>query len=332
MVTIVAFVILVSIPLGTESHTPSFPSSPSSLSGPYNIENPADSQVLYNHLEENSAHYYHLRLDNQRLFLQILVPTQEAEDGFMPQLLLMIPDWGSEPLIPAHVEFLPGYGGEVISSSLPSSIDYEGITATTHYVVMSFDENSNELYEGLEDFYLAIYDSDGKSGNYALAVGYEEVFSPADPFLFPFYLLKIYLWQGSSIVTLIAPLATISLTGFYLIFSANRKKALCLPKLLGMVGGTFVVSTAALTMTQMAYSLSSSGFSTEATVTIALISVSLLAGSLAICQSCSGVFGTTKWKLLTSLSALIALLSWSGLLIGPAIILIASLTATEESK
>ena len=199
-------ILMVSIPFDSEGRSPVFSTSNDSLASSLFIGNPAESCAFYNHLEKDSAHYYHFELQNQRLFMQILVPVPAGNSGFLPDLVLMIPDWTGGSPLPSYVELAPGYGYEVIKATLPVAVDYEGVTAMAFYVIINFDEISDELYEGRGEFYVVIYDSHGEAGNYAFVLGHDESSTAIEFLLAPFSLINIYLWQGSGPLSLIIPI------------------------------------------------------------------------------------------------------------------------------
>ena len=324
--------ILVFIPFGSEAHAPVFPSSNDSLASAHDIDDPSKSWVIYNHLDQHSVHYYRFQLQDQRLLMQILVPVHEAEGGFQPNLVLMIPDYADGPSLPSYIAAPPGYGYEVLVATLPETVDYEGITATAFYVVIDFDESSSELYDGLGNFYVAVYDANGDAGNYAFVLGYKESFTLSELALVPFSFIGIYLWQGSGLFLLAMPLAIALLGGISLMFYLHRRGSLDLPRALALTGGSLMIGTALLVTLQMLYALNLSGFSSHAVTTLLLVSMSAAAGILAVLQALSPRIGSRSWRALTSFAAILALVSWGGLIIGPAMVMVAALSASRKDS
>jgi len=220
---------LVTVPFSSEAHAPRFPSGNDSLSEAYGIDDASKSWVFYSHLDENEVRYYGLDLEDERLLIQLLVPVKETEGSFLPEIVMIIPGWSDGGPFPATVELIRGYGHKVLGSSLPSKAEYEGITATAFHAIVDIDGMSDDFHEGASTFYLAIHEPAGGEGNYALVVGHEESFTAGELLLVPFSLLQIYLWQGSGLLSVVAPIDVTMAAGTGLLYTMSRKEGVSAP-------------------------------------------------------------------------------------------------------
>ncbi len=325
------FMLLISsvlVPSGSEAHAPYFPEENDSIASAYEIDDIAKSYVLYSFLPEESGHYYTFELEEgERLLLQILVPVKDAEEGFIPDVALMIPGGGDGGGLPAYVEVPPTHGHKVINGSLPAEVDYEGFTATAYYVTIDFDETSDGFANESGTFYIAVFHPGGEEGAYALVVGYQERFTALEWLTMPLSQLNIFDWQGTGLLPLLLPLALTFAIG--LAATARRLTALGpvegAPRALVLVGGLSFIATAAVTATHMAMALSVSGLSGSAAITLVLILISLALGSYTVLLSLDLLPGARPTRARLLALALLALVSWNGYIIGPALLLTSAL-------
>ena len=312
------------MPTGTDAHAPKFPVGNDTPDSAYGIEDVSKSLVIYNHLVGGSADYFGLQVNDERLLIQLLVPVHDFERGFRPQIALMIPNWSEGTPLPSAVIVPDGYGYEVLASDDPEDADYEGFTATSFYVIVNFDEISNELYEGEATLFIAVYDNNDMSGNYALVVGYEEKFSLTELLMVPFDLVRIYQWQGSDILLVLTPILLFLLMGTILMTTMRNNGDLDLNAFLGISGGSLIIGTAATVTVQMLIALSNSGLSTGILITSLLIIMGLAGGASSILLTIQEM-EARRWRLLMAFSALLGILSFNGLVLGPVMVILAAL-------
>lgn len=319
---VVLMMLLTSIPSSSDGHAPHFPSSNNDLENPYEISDHAKSWVLYSSLAENGVGYYRVGLDTvDRLLLQILVPVSEGKRGFVPNIAIMIPGGTPGEPLPSFVNVPEGYGHEVVSGSLPSAIDYEGITATAFYTVVDFDEIVGEFADEKGAFIIAVYHPAGLHGDYALVMGYKEMFTLTEIVMVPLSLLQIYLWAGNGILAVAIPFALVA--GFGTI-PLLRDRSKSLARKFIRIAGFLFLATAAVVTVQMTIALSQSGWGSEALATIGLIFLSLALGALTIRFSVRDFNDALKTRALLMGLALVAVISWNGYLIGPLLLIAAA--------
>ncbi len=315
------------VPSGSEAHAPYFPEENESIASAYVIDDIAKSYVLYSFLPAEAGHYYSFELEEgERLLLQILVPVKDAEEGFIPDVALMVPGGGDGDGLPAYVEVPTTHGHKVLNGSLPAEVDYEGFTATAYYVTIDFDETSEGFANESGTFYIAVFHPGGKEGAYSLVVGYQERFTALEWLTMPLSQLNIFDWQGTGALLVLLPIA--SVFGIGLAASARRLRSFeagRAPRALAAAGGLSFIATGAVTATHMAIALADSGLSASAAITLVLILISLALGSYTLLLSLSMLpeAKLTRPKLVAL--ALLALVSWNGYLAGPAMLLIAAL-------
>lgn len=322
--TILMLVLLTIFPISVEAHAPKFPMGNEAADSAYVIDDVSKSSVIYNRLGYDSAHYYALKVDDERLLIQLLVPVYDFDRGFRPHIALMVPDWSEGAPLPSYVVVPDGFGYEVLETEVAENAEYEGFTATSFYVIVDFDELTTELYEGELTLLIAVFHSSGMSGNYAIVVGYEESFTSTELLMVPFDLLRIYQWQGSDMLLVMTPILLILLMGAILMMTMRNNGELDLSAFLGISGGSLMIGTAATATVQMLIALSNSGLSTGIVITSLLVIMGLAGGASSILLNLQEI-QTRKKRIVVVFSALLGILSFNGLVLGPILVILSAL-------
>lgn len=320
---ILVLVLLMMMPGGADAHAPKFPSGNDAIDDAYSIDDVSKSLVIYNHLDEGAVHYYRFTADDERLLLQILVPPSDYNSGLRPNIVLMIPDWSDGDPLPASVTIPDGYGYEVLTPAATYDLEYEGITATSFHVLIDFDESTSEFHDGEGVFFLAVYEPNDIPGNYALVVGYEERFTLTELLWVPFDLIRIYQWQGSSLLLVVTPVLLILMMGVILMSTMRNSGELDLNAILGITGGALMIGTAATVTVQMLMAVSSSGLSSGLFTTSLLIIMGLAGGAASILLTVETE--VRRRRALMMFAAFLGLMSFNGLLLGPLMTFVAGL-------
>ena len=322
-VGILILALLITMPGTADAHAPKFPAGNDTLENAYIIDDVSKSLVIYNRLD-GGVDYYRFTINDERLLLQILVPPEDLARGLRPHIVLMMPNWTEGGALPAEIDVPDGYGYEILTPTVTATPEYEGITATAFHVLIDFDEYTSEFHDGEGTFFIAVYDSSGVSGNYALVVGYEERFTLSELLWIPFDLIGIYQWQGSSLTLIVTPILLFLMMGVILMSSMRNNDDLDLNAILGISGGSLMIGTASTVTIQMLIAVSNSGLSSGLFMTSLLIIMGLAGGASTILLTVER--GEIKrWRALLVFAAFLGLLSFNGLLLGPAMTLAAAI-------
>jgi hypothetical protein len=137
----------------------------------------------------------------------------------------------------------------------------------------------------------------------------------------PLNQIKIYRWEGQSLLLIFTPLALTLATGLLAIFLKREAVAEFSPaRISGILAGLFFLGTGVTYIFQMLISLSKSSYSSGMVITLFLILSSIGLGVVAIALSLKDEsYGTrsTRKRLYFSGLGIAGLLFWAGWFIGP---------------
>jgi hypothetical protein len=160
-----------------------------------------------------------------------------------------------------------------------------------------------------------------KEGNYGIIIGYRETFTLKEWISIPLSQIKIYQWEGQSLLLIFSPLALTLAVGVWAIFFKRKTVEGFNPaRISGVLAGLFFLGTGVTYISQMLISLNKSSYSLEMFVTLILILASIVPGVAAIALSLKDENygkGSTRKRLYFFILGIAGLLFWAGWFIGP---------------
>ena len=315
------------------AHVPAFGGEGKSPETAIRIEDPSKSRVLYGQLDSEALRYYSFNIEKgERIVLGLTIPVEQGNQGFIPNLILIGPALEDEGKVPEMLEMPEGYGAKVLSYSLPESPVYEGFTPSAFYSLAQLDIKAPE--SGI--YYIAvgaIQEKRGiqekgvqergilKEGNYGIIIGYRETFTLKEWISIPLSQIKIYRWEGQSLLLIFTPLALTLAAGIRAIFFKRKIVDRFNPaRISGVLAGLFFLGTGVTYIFQMLISLSKSSYSLGIFVTLILILASIVLGVAAIALGLKDEnygTGSIRKRLYFSILGIAGLLFWAGWFIGP---------------
>jgi hypothetical protein len=310
-----------------DAHSPTFPGDNTSLANATIVENPSKSWAIYTHLEEGTAQYYAVDLRaGDRLYLNLIVPTNEKGTGFLPDMAVLGPFADRNGTPPSTVDVPAGYGWITVTSTIPDKATYESFSPSAFLNLATFDEPvpANGRY------YAVVFQDPGMApvhGNYGLVVGYVESFTVPEFILLPFSLLNVYQWEGQSLPQVFFPMVAAFLIALLALFWWRREDLAQMgwASRFAMVAGLLFLATATNTIIQTIMAVSQAGIVAGLLVTMIFIVAPLLLGRIALRIALtigSGIGGRPRLVLI--LIGIVGLFVWGGLIIGPVLAIIAS--------
>jgi hypothetical protein len=334
--TFVLLASLVLVPVTTVlAHSPVFPEENHGPSTAYEIDDPAKSWAIYTWLErEGVADYYQFTVSKgEKIQVSLIVPDNPARSGFLPAFTLIGPSITQHDTVPDYVEVPMDYGTIVVNGTDPGKAVYEPFTPGWFYELGTLTMNAPS--DGT--FYVAVFNPElhenahnhvHENNGYAIIVGYVEEFTIMELILIPYRVHGIYVWEGQNQFTIFIPILLVIIIGGVITYrrSERDKHPRGLSKWLATVGGLAFLGTAAGTIYQIVFSFTRTGITTEAFITLAIVIVSIILGLLALRYALRSKPKLTIWRRVgLLLIALVALFAWSGLYLGPSLLITAAI-------
>lgn len=300
-------------------HVPVIPVGNDALSEAMVVSDPAKSWAFYGHLKEaGEVQYYRFgATEGERILVSLYASADPEEHDFLPDLVLMGPGIESQGELAVPVEVPEGAGVMILEGSQPERVTYEPFGPSSFRSLGSIDMEapSSGTYR------VAVYDPE-RGGHYGFTVGYIETFSVQERITTPIRLISVYRWGGESLALIFAPVAAVLLMGILLI----RKKARDLDASgrLGSLAGLLFFATGSSILFQMALSLARAPEFSEAWITVALASVSILLGTGALAISL-GSGPKVKGRIGLLFVGMIGIVVGAGFLAGPLMAIAAGL-------
>jgi hypothetical protein len=329
VVLLFAFFTLSWIVFPALAHTPLNPSGEiHSLETAFEVPNPTKSWTLYRELHhEGEAEYYKIHL-NVGDRLKVSLYTKESKENFTPHLIIMGEGFMLADSLPGFIEVPEGYGANIVAPSMPEKPEYEPFTPASYYYLIDVDETLSK--EG--DYYLTIYDPNSEEGKYGIAIGYKEEFTLSEWLLIPFDVISIHEWEGQSLIVILMPLLLSLALGLILL----AWKSLVKPEIfnvLGIVAGLFYVGSGFMLLMQMLFALYGALFNALVLLTLIFITLPLVLGYFLLKQTIRSERSLSKRERIVFLVlGLVGLFTWSGLLIGPSLALVAGILPNKFFK
>lgn len=311
------------------AHTPLKPGEENtSLERALEIPNPTKSWTLYRELHEaGETEYYKLQLDpGERLRISLYTPTTE-NPNFAPNLVVMGPDIASEDILPEFVEVPDGFGFVIIETDRPEKPEYEPFTPTSYYYLVDFDM---EISTG-GTYYFAVYET-AREGRYGVALGYKEEFTLLEWVKIPLDVISIHLWEGQHLGLILAPMLATLVIGFGLLI---WKYGLDLNafNLVGSTAGLLYLGSGFMILMQMIISLMGAKYDSLVILTIIFTLLPFLLGFALLRKVGRGRSALSiRDRVIFVLLGVLGLFSWAGLLLGPALAMVASILPSGDSR
>jgi len=310
------------------AHVPDFPRDNGSPETALAVPNPSKSWVFYDRVPTDGAAYYSVDLDaGDRLVLSLFTP---HSGEFTPSLVLMSPAIEGRHDVSDAVTVPEGYGARVIQGERPDEAEYEPFTPASFYSTVSYDRP----VEADGTYLVAVYGPDQERGQVGVVVGYEESFSVAEYLTVPIDRHRIHLWEGQSFGLVFGPGLLVLLGGLGGLIRRLSGPNLTVRTLVGVAALIFLAEAAG-TIVQTILALSKSGPTLSAPLTVAFVVVPAGIGWWLLRQALDDGFGTAgtddgpvpsrRTRATLAGAGVLGLLTWGGILVGPALTILAAI-------
>jgi len=321
-ITIILFLFLLAAPY-VYAHTPLTPSGENnSIENALGIPNPTKSWTMYRELHEaEEVEYFKLHLKTGDRF-QFSVSTPRSEDlEFMPSAVVMWPGSDINGDVPGFVEVPAGYDASLLKGLRPPAPEYEPFTPTSYYFVVDYAENIVQE----SDYYFAVFEPHA-GGKYGLAIGYVEEFTAAEWLKIPFDLLGIHVWEGQSLLMILAPLLLTLVIGFPLL-QMRYKLSIGLVTSVGLMAGLLDTGSGLITLVQMVIAINGATQTETYPLTLLFALIPILLGVIIVLKIVRFKSGwSRKDRVIIVMLGALGLVFWAGLIAGPILAIILGLS------
>jgi hypothetical protein len=314
------------VPAAAWAHSPQYPEGNYSLETAYRIKDAAKSWALYTALEHtDKGDYYKFTMSSDdKIEISLITPDRPSSSGFMPSFALLIPGLTRNDKVPDYIVIPAGYGAIVVGGSDPEKAAYEPFSPAWFYELAGLTMNAPT--DGT--YYVVVFDDNHKTGNYGLAVGYLEEFTPLEWVMIPYNVHLTYAWEGQNQVVTLLPIILVLIIGETVLYWRNRKgmAPTGISKWLAALAGLMFLGSAVSIIYQMVLAFGVTGVSGEAVFTLAFAAISIVLGILALLYAVRHKPALTPWRRVELfVIGVFAIILWSGLYLGPALAVIAAL-------
>jgi hypothetical protein len=153
--------------------------------------------------------------------------------------------------------------------------------------------------------------------------------------LIPYRVQDIYTWEGQSRFIVFLPLILVIIVGGAIVYRRNKrgKHPKGISKWLSAFGGLAFIGTALGTIYQILLAFNYTGISVEAVITLLIVIVSIILGILALRFALQSKTNLTIWRRFGLVAiGMVALFVWSGLYVGPALLIASALVPPYIAK
>ena len=338
---ILLIVALVLLPAITAlAHSPLFPKGNHSPSTAYQINDPAKSWAIYTALEhEDSSDYYQFTLSkDEKIQVSLIVSTSPSKSEFVPSFAVLVPGLTQEDSLPTYVEVPDGYGIILVEGTDPGQATYEAFSPSWFYEVGKLTTNApvdgtyyvvvfNHTYADV------IHNHIHEAANYGIVIGYIEQFTLLELILVPYSVQEIYIWEGQSQFIVLLPIILVLIVGGIILYWRSRRGMAPrgVSKWLAAFAGLAFLGTAANTINQMLLAFIATGITGEAIITLVIVIISIILALFTFMYTVRGMPALTLWRRLVLIAiGVVALFTWSGLYLGPALVISAALVRSHE--
>jgi len=317
------------------AHSPVFPEENHGPSTAYEIDDPAKSWAIYTWLEhEGIADYYKFTVsEGEKIQISLIVPDSPAHSGFLPAFTLVGPSLTQHDSVPDYIEVPKGYGTIVVYGTDLGKAVYEPFTPGWFYELGTLTTSAPS--DGT--YYIAVFNPELHENehnhahevySYAIIVGYVEEFTPLELILISYRMHEIYVWEGQNQLVIFLPMLLVVIIGGVIAYRRSKQgqHPKGISKWLATFGGLFFLGTAAGTIYQILFAFTRTGITVEAFITLAIVIVSIILGLLSLRYALRSKPKLTIWRRVGLIvTALVALFAWSGLYLGPSLLIAAAL-------
>lgn len=307
---------------------------PVSVDGNYDIitalpiEKPTKSFVVYGDLHKaGDVAWYQLRMNpGDRLVVSLMVPSYNTP---IPDMIVMSPGVASSSEgLPKPVSVPQGYAAEIIKGQPPNKAEYEPFTPAAVFEVASYSKENTA--PGL--YYLAV-SSPADDTRYSIATGYAEEFTPSEWILVPLNVISTHLWERQSIITILTPFLAVVVLGFIMISRREKRKGshLTCSCWLATIAGLCYIGGAAITLVQLVRAIAVTGPSSSIALTLIFAIIPMALGIWALRMGRTSAKRTIKERTFLALIAILGMIFWAGLVIGP-LLAIGAAVIPDQSK
>lgn len=307
-------------PSCSEAHSPRFQRDGSDSAAPTVVVDPLKSWAFYGYLQNGrDVRYFAVNLEQgQRLRLNLLTPEGTA---FAPSLAVIGPGLADEGQLPDYVR-KPDGSGAVVVKGHRDVFEYEPFTPGAYVFTAEFDLTVPVT----GSYVVAVFEREGRSGPFSLAIGYEERFSLGEWVLLPFQLVRIYLWEGDPWPLVFGPALFLLVLGASVLLWRHKKgKSMSPFQMTTIVAGFLYLASAANLVAQMLQSVSRSGFSGAVAITAGFIILAVAAGAVLVRLGWTSQAPSRRSRLLLLVVSAAGLALLAGFVIGPVLAFVAAL-------
>jgi len=343
VVTGLLLVVLVLVPATAAlAHSPVFPEENHGPSTAYEIDDPAKSWAIYTWLEgEGIANYYKFTVSTgDKIQVSLIVPESPSHSGFLPSFALMGPGLSQDDALPSYMEVPEGYGTIIVEGTDPGEAAFEPFTPGWFYEVSTFtmaapDDGTYYVAIFNPELHIDMHNHIHEATSYAIIVGYVEEFTPLELILIPYRVQEIYVWEGQSRLIVFLPLLLAIIIGGVIAYrrSERGRQPRGISKWLAAFGGLAFIGTAMGTIYQILLAFTYTGISAEAVITLFIVIISIILGLLALQYALRSKPKLTIWRRVgLAIIGIVALFAWSGLYIGPALLIASALVPPYTNR
>lgn len=322
----IALLALLILSCAASGHVPIIAEGNENISSAAYISDPGKSWAVYGFLSPNQAEYCCFDVQKEeRIYLSMIKSANPAERDFCPSMALIGPGIKS--------------GGQTTHDgrvSIPDSLPVAELPENYGILLLAGENVRNATYEPFgpssfiqlaeinlsapEDgrYYTAVFNN-ATPGHYGLAVGYREEFGFMERIGLPLKLISVYLWSGQSPALILIPYLVAEIIGILVFWRSSRRTAYSFA---GTLAAFLFLATSASILNQTVFNLTRAPFGPEVYVSLALAAFHALLG-VATIHLARGEAGLLQ-RVLIGVIGTIALLSGSGLIMGPILAVAAS--------
>jgi hypothetical protein len=258
-----------------------------------------------------------------------LVVSLQVVDALGPVPVIVITGPGLPPqgTPPPGVEIPAGSSAIVISGVRPPTPSYEPFAPGAAYPVADLDT----VVTADGEYRVAVVGTGGETP-YVLAIGYLEEFTPAEWVLVPVTVLHSRIVQGQPLPILLSPFFAMLILGALLFLYRDQYPRLRTPAgIAAALAGTLMLGSAFGILVQMSWALAATGPEATAFVTCIFIVLAAIPGILCMRIALSPSVSWTRRERVTLVAAgILALVVWSGFIVGPVLAVVAAVLPGER--
>jgi hypothetical protein len=224
---------------------------------------------------------------------------------------------------PDYLE-VPQGDGYVIYDEFSLHQEYEGFTPSAFFELHDIDTTIPET----GTYYLAIYDP-AEHERYALAMGFQEVFTFDEWILVALNVIAIHLWEGQNILAILSPWIITLFLG--IMFYSRRGKEWDIENDVltwaGITSGLLFIGSGFALVYQMLWALLQVAANSQVIITLLFALFPILIGIATLRGLRAGWKNDTSSILKLALLSGLAVFVWAGILMGPTLLLLVSIIA-----